>query len=148
MKKMIMNMVLAVALFIGGCAVLDQALVPEEGKIKSDTVRVVDAVAVGLATTGNPYAVPVLAGSTLLSVVAGAYTNMRKKQALADADDKAAQAKIVTESIVMAIEDVSGTDIGQGTIGDIIKGKVEEKLRDNDSYIIGKAIIDALKEGA
>jgi hypothetical protein len=153
MKKMIMSMVLAVALFIGGCATLDTVMVPEEGKVKSDAVVMVEAVAIGLATTGNPYAVPALAGSTIFAVIAGAYTNMRKKQKLADADDKAAQAKIVTESIIMAIEEVTEVPVGgtskQGTtIGDMVKEKVEKNLRDNDAYLIGKAIIEAMKEGA
>jgi hypothetical protein len=149
MKKMIMSMVLTVALFIGGCATLDKAMIPEEGQVKSDTVRVVEAVAVGLASTGNPYAVPALAGSTIFAVIAGAYTNMRKKQKLADANDKAEQAKIVTESIVMAIEEVTKVPVGSGgTIGTVVKEKIEKNLRDNDAYLIGKAIIEALKEGA
>ncbi len=150
MKKFLMSLVLLVGLTVGGCAILDQAFIPEEGQIKSKTVAVVDAVTTGLITTGNPYAVPALAVSTILSIVAGAYTNMRKKQALADADDKAAQAKIVTESVVMAIEEVSGVAIlgGEKNLGDLVKEKVEKNLRDNDAYLIGKAIIEALKESA
>ena len=153
MKKMIMSMVLAVALFIGGCAVLDNAMVPEEGKIKSDTVVMVEAVAKGLVATGNPYAVPALAGSTIFAIIAGAYTNMRKKQALAELGDDKEQIKIVTDSVIKAIEEVSGVAVGGAsldgtTVGDLVKEKVEKNLRDNDVYLIGKAIIEALKEGA
>jgi hypothetical protein len=148
MNKMIMSMVLAVALFIGGCAVMDAALVPEEGRVKTDTQAVLEGVANGLVVTGNPYAVPVLAASTLLSVIAGAYTNMRKKQKLAEAGDKAAQAKVVTESIILAIEEVTEVPISNSgaTIGDLVKEKVEKNLRDNDAFLIGKAIIEAMKE--
>jgi hypothetical protein len=154
MKKKLMTLwvsvIMSIALMVGGCAVLDKTMVPEEGKVKSDAVVMVEAVAIGLATTGNPYAVPALAGSTLFAVIAGAYTNMRKKQKLADADDKAAQAKIVTESIIRAIEEVTEVPIGGtgATIGSMVKEKVEKNLRDNDAYLIGKAIIEAMKEGA
>jgi len=149
MKKFIMGYIVAVALFFGGCAVLDQTMVPEEGKVKSDAVVMVEAVANGLVATGNPYAVPALAGSTIFAIIAGAYTNMRKKQALADADDKAVQAKIVTASVIQAIEEVADvqTNASGGTIGILVKEKVEKNLRDNDAYLIGKAIIEAMKEG-
>ena len=148
MKKMIMASAVSAVLFISGCATLDSVLIPEEGEIKSDTVKMVDAVAGGLAATGNPYAVPALAGSTLISIIAGAYTNMRKKQKLADADDKAAQTKIVTESIIQAIEEAAEIQIAgsEDTLGDVVKNKVEKKLRDNDAFLIGKAIIEAFKE--
>lgn len=127
---------------------MDAAFIPEAGETKSDTVKVVDAVAGGLAATGNPYAVPALAGSTLLSIIAGAYTNMRKKQKLAEAGDKAEQTKVVTESIVKAIEDAQGVVINENgdTVGSVVKEKVEKNLRDNDAYLIGKAIIEAMKE--
>ena len=149
MKKTLMSFVMVIAMFIGGCAVLDQAMLPEEGKVKSDTVVLVEAVAKGLVATGNPYAVPALAGSTIFAIIAGAYTNMRKKQKLSDANDKAAQAKIVTNSVVKAIEEVAGVAIlgGEKNLGDLVKEKVEKNLRDNDVYLIGKAIIEALKEG-
>lgn len=151
MKKMIMSILFTAALFISGCAVLDQAMVPKEGRVKSDAVVMVEAVATGLAVTPNPYAIPALAGSTIFAVIAGAYTNMRKKQALADANDKAAQAKIVTASIVHAIEEVTNVPLGSkggATIGSKVKEKIEKNLRDNDAYLIGKAIIEAMKEGA
>jgi hypothetical protein len=147
MKKMIMSMVLAVALFIGGCAVLDQAMIPEEGQIKSKTVAVVDAVTTGLVTTGNPYAVPALAISTILSIVAGAYTTMRKKQEANKERTKAENYKIVAEAVVTAVEKASGYEVPNvGTVSNIIKDKVEKELRDNDAYLLGRAIIEALKE--
>jgi primosomal protein N' len=123
-------------------------MIPEEGQIKSDTVVMVEAVAKGMAATGNPYAVPALAGSTLFAIIAGAYTNMRKKQKLADADDKALQAAIVTESVVKAIEEAAKVKVGKkgDTVGSLLKAKVEKNLRDNDAYLMGKAIIEAMKE--
>jgi hypothetical protein len=143
-----MVIITLVCLFIGGCAVLDKAMVPEEGKLKSDAVVMVEAVAKGLVATGNPYAVPALAGSTIFAIIAGAYTNMRKKQKLADANDKAKQAAIVTESVIMAIEEVTEVPIGGtgSTVGSLVKEKVEKNLRENDAYLIGKAIIEAMKE--
>jgi hypothetical protein len=145
---MLMSLIVSASLFLGGCAVLDQAMIPEEGQIKSDTVVMVEAVAKGMAATGNPYAVPALAGSTLFAIIAGAYTNMRKKQKLADADDKALQAAIVTESVVKAIEEAAKVKVGKkgDTVGSLLKAKVEKNLRDNDAYLMGKAIIDAMKE--
>jgi hypothetical protein len=73
---------------------------------------------------------------------------MRKKQKLAEAGDKAAQAKVVTESIILAIEEVTEVPISNtgATIGDLVKEKVEKNLRDNDAFLIGKAIIEAMKE--
>lgn len=148
MRNYFLGWVLGVALMFGGCAVLDSVLIPEEGRIKSDTLVVADGVTTGLVVTGNPIAVPALAISGILSVIAGVYTNMRKKQKLVAADDKYNQALIVTEAIVKAIEATASLKIADSkdTIGDIVKAKVEEKLDDKDAYIIGKAIITALKE--
>lgn len=139
--------VLAIAISIGGCAMLDDTLVPEEGQLQSDTVIMVEAIAKGLVATGNPYAVPALAGSTIFAILAGAYTNMRKKQKLADANDKAKQAAIVTGSIVDAIEQVSNVKLDKDgdTIGNVVKAEIGEKLKDNDVFLVGKAIIAAIK---
>lgn len=148
MRNILISLVMTISMFLGGCTVLDQAMLPDEDKLKSDAVVMVEAVAKGLAATGNPYAVPALAGSTIFAILAGAYTNMRKKQKLADANDKAKQAAIVTESVVKAIEESAKVKIGKNgdTVGSLLKEKVEKNLRDNDAYLIGKAIIEAMKE--
>lgn len=127
---------------------MDSVFIPREGEVKSDTIKVVDGTVTGLVATGNPIAVPALALSSILSIFAGVYTNMRKKQKLAGADDKFEQSKIVTEAIVLAIEETSRVKLGDGedTIGNVVKAAVEERLRDKEAYIIGKAIIAALKE--
>lgn len=139
--------VLAIAISVGGCAILDDMLIPEEGQTQSDTVKLVNGVAGVMVTTGTPLAVPALAVSTILTAIAGVYTNMRKKQKLSEADSKAEQAAIVTASIIEAIEQVSNVKIDdkEDTIGNVVKAEVEEKLKDNDIYLIGKAIIAALK---
>jgi hypothetical protein len=145
---MLISFIMVIALFLGGCTMLDQALLPEEGKMRSDTVVMVDALAKGLAATGNPYAVPALAGSTLFAIIAGAYTNMRKKQKLDNAAESAKQSATVTESVIKAIEDASDIKIGKKgqTIGSVVKEKVSKNLRDKDAYLMGKAIIEAMKE--
>ncbi len=148
MKKFYLSWVLGIVLMFAGCAIMDSIFIPEQGEIKSDTVKVVDGVTTGLVATGNPIAVPTLAISGVLSVIAGVYTNMRKKQKLVAADDKYEQTRIVTESIVKAIELASEIKIAGGgeTLGDVIKGNVEALLKDKDAYVIGKTIITALKE--
>jgi hypothetical protein len=152
MRNYFLGIILGVALMFSGCAVMDSILIPEEGRVKSDTVVVVDGVTTGLVATGNPIAVPALALSGILSVVAGIYTNLRKKQKLVAADDKYENTLLITEAIVKAIEETGVIKVGgvtlrgePATIGGIIKDKVESKLKDKDAYVIGKAIITALK---
>ena len=150
MKNYVLTLVCSLALIISGCAVLDSILIPDDGEIKSDTIKIVDGTVGGLAATGNPLAVPALALSSILSIVAGVYTNMRKKQKLIVADDKYNQVRVVAEAIIKAIEEsanvrLDGND-GDLTVGDYVKTKVEKELRNKEAYVIGKAIISALKE--
>jgi hypothetical protein len=146
MKNTILTFVACIVLFVGGCAVLDSVFIPKDGEIKSDTIKVVDGTVGGLAATGNPIAIPALAISSLLSVLAGVYTNLRKKQKLVEADDKYEQTRLITEAIVQAIEESAGVKVGDDdTLGNVVKAAVEEKLKDKDAYLVGKAIISALK---
>jgi hypothetical protein len=149
MNKYLLTLVCSIAMLISGCAVLDSILIPKDGAVKSDTVMIVDGTVGGLAATGNPLAVPALALSTILSIFAGVYTNMRKKQELVVADDKYNQVRIITEAIIQAVEETAKVklydDTGD-TVGSVVKAAVEERLRDKEAYVIGKAIISALKE--
>lgn len=155
MKKFLMGLIVTVSLFIGGCATLDSILIPEEGMEKPKAVVVAEGVTGVLAATGNPYAVPALAGSTIISIIAGAYTTMRKKQEVQaemrrtkGAWDKVREYKTVAEAVVGAVEEAKNVRIDDKgkTIGDYVKTKVEKNLRNKDAYLIGKAIIEAMKE--
>lgn len=146
--------VLAIAISVGGCAVLDDMLIAPEGQAQSDTVKLVNGVAGVMVATGTPLAVPALAISTILTAIAGVYTNMRKKQKLSEADSSLTEAdrkyqdvRTVVETIIEAIEATQDVKLSKSgtTLGELIKGKVKEDLISKDALTVGRAIIDAIK---
>ena len=111
--------------------------------------NIIPAVAAGAgaaAAAGLPWAAIVLLATNVVSVVVGIYKNHRKNIVIDEQDELYINTKVTTRAIIEAIEDVGGIKVSEEeTIGGIIKGKVEEKLKDKDYYLIGKAVITALK---
>jgi len=148
MKKIVVTVLLVNILFIASCATLDSMFLPKEDGSPSDTMNTVNDVNNAAVAVGGPYAIPVLAVTNLISIIAGVYTNARKKQLITKKDDVAEQTTIVVEAIVKAIEDSDTVVIDDNgtTVKDVIKEKVTDKLQKQGAYKIGKAIIDAIKD--
>ena len=154
MKKALAIIVLSCILFVTSCAALDSVFLPNEDGTPSDTMQGVQSVGAAAAAVGGPYALPVLAVTNLLTIIAGFYTNARKKQVITNKDEQLDETEklyenvqTVVEAIVKAVEDSDSVVIDDEgtTVKDVIKEKVADKLAKSDAYTIGKAIIDAIK---
>ena len=152
-KMLIVMVCLLVAgcLFITGCDLWQQAADPNSGlNVGVDTtsavVPIIAGAAVAAAVAGFPWAATVLLVTNIVSVVIGTYKNHRKNIVIGEQNEKYTNTKVTTKAIIEAIEAVGAVEInGGGTVSDVVKTKVEEKLKDKDAYLIGKAIITALK---
>ena len=138
-----------------GCEGLFQEVVdPNSGlNVGVDiTSEIIPAIAIGATTaiaTGLPWAAIVLLVTNVASVIVGVYKNYRKNIIIGEQDSLYINTKETTKAIIEAIEDVGGITTpgatGGDTIGDVVKNKIEEKLKSKDYYLVGKAIITALK---
>ena len=151
-KIMIMMLLCMSFAFLGCNELIQEAADPNSGlNVGVDAVsNIIPAVAAGAgaaAAAGLPWAAIVLLATNVVSVVIGTYKNHRKNIVIDEQDELYINTKVTTRAIIEAIEDVGGMTVSGGseTVGDVIKGKVEEKLKDKDYYLIGKAIITALK---
>jgi hypothetical protein len=147
MRKYLLSFVAGMILLVAGCAALDNFFLPNEDGSPSDSMQVVENIEDAAGAVGGPYALPVLAVTNLLTILGGVYTNMRKKQEIVKKDDVYEQTVIIMEAIINAVEDTDEVVLnGEGTtVGDVVKSKVTDRLKEEDIYKVGKALIDVLK---
>lgn len=144
-KKWIVALVLC--LLVAGCEDVAQMVVdPNSGlNVGVDAVsEVLPAVTIGATTaagSGVPWAPVVLLVTNIAAGLIAAYKNHQKNVT----EDKYENVAVTTKAIVDAVEAVSEIKHEDTTVGDIIKAKVEDKLKDKDYYLIGKIVIDTLK---
>lgn len=147
MKKFVVMLLLAVILLIQGCAALDALVMDDRGNVKEQITDTTNAgVELGAAVaTVNPVGYIISGVSGVIAALAGAYAEMRRKQANT-ANDSLDQTKVVLDALVKAIEDTAEIQVTEDkTVKDLVKEKVTDKLHDKDFYKIGKAIIEAIK---
>ena len=147
MKLSLWVVVSILLLVVAGCAALDQVFLPHADGTPSDTVTAVDQFGKEIVASGVPWAAPVAGICTIFGLIAGVYGKMRGQQAAA-VSDKNAQLIAVADAVVNAIEAISPVviDAKGTTVGDILKPEVKKNLQDRDMYIVGKALITALKK--
>lgn len=151
MKNLIVALLLCLLVAgVAGCELAGQVVDPNSSlNVAVDTAaKIAPAVAAGAgaaAAAGFPWAACVLLVTNIVSVAIGVYKNHQKNITIGEQDSKYNNTKVTTKAIVEAIEAVGEIDHEDTTVGDIIKEKVEEKLKDKDYYLIGKAVITALK---
>lgn len=146
----IMAMVFIAMILFSGCEAMDNFAIDGADGMPSKLDQVGGAAATAgsaLGTAGLPWGWIMASIGGACTSIAGIYENMRKKQQLATADDKAAQTEIIMRAIIDAVETSQGVQVSEdGTnIGDIVKRIVEDNLKENDMYQVGKAVIAALK---
>lgn len=143
----LMCLLVAGGLFLAGCEdVWEVAADPNSavnvGAEAADKVLPVVAVAAAAAgAAGLPWAPIILLVTNVLSALLLVYKNHQKNVTA----DKYENVRVTTEAIVDAITEVSKVKHEGGTVGGVVKAKIEEKLKDKDAYLIGKIVIDTLK---
>lgn len=148
MNRKLLALVLLLSIFIGGCAALDNFFLNEDGTVKADIDKFVDGVegagaAVGAVGVPIGYVVSGIAAS--VGSLLGVYAKMRKGQQ--EAEDAGAETRVVLKAVVEAIEATKDVRIEPDgpTLEEMVKKLVKEKLSEKDAYLIGKALIAALK---
>jgi hypothetical protein len=147
MKKYLLGLIAGTILMIAGCAAMDNFFLPNEDGSPGSSMQVVEDVENAAGAVGGPYALPVLAVTNLLTILGGAYTNMRKKQEIVKKDDVYEQTVVIMEAVINAVEDSEAVVLDEEgtTVGDVVKSKVTDRLKEEDIYKVGKALIDVLK---
>jgi len=136
-------------LLIAGCDSLTRSVADPNSSLNTavNTVGgIAPAVGAGATATGTPIGMLIGLITTIVATVIGVYNNHKKKIVIGGKDSELNNITTTTKAIVDAIEALSDIPVGSGeTIGDVVKSKVSENLKDKEAYKIGKAIIAGLK---
>ena len=104
--------------------------------------------AVGVAGAVFPWGWVVGAITAAVSSIIGIYKNYRKNLIIAEQDENYTNLEQTAAVVVKTIKVIDNipidTETGE-TIGDAVKGRVKEELKDKEIYQIAKAIISGLK---
>lgn len=157
MKQKILMWSVLLLLFVAGCGEFNRQVVdPNSGLNQAVTTveHVAPVVGAGAAASGLPIGWIVASVAGALSSLIAVYKNHQKKLIIdKDIDyenglnEDLANIEITTSSIVDAIEAVANAEMKDGKLlGDVVKARVENELKDNEAYRVGKAIIAGLKE--
>ena len=152
-RKRLLTIAALSIITIGGCdAFYRQSADPNSNLSKTLTTveTAADAAAkagAAAGTAGIPYGWIVAAIGTALSSAIGAYKNKTKNKIIADEASKYIDLETTARGVIAAVEAVKNTPAtADKTVGEIIKSEVEDQLKNREAYLIGRAIINALKQ--
>jgi len=143
MKKWIITICLMGVTLVGCEQLYNQAGDPNSPlNVVADTVAAVAPAVTGVITAtaaSTPWGAITLIGLNILTVVVAAYKNHKKNLVIGEKDEEFQNVETVTKFMVDVVENLP--DETQAKFKELIGSK----LKDNDFYKIGKAIISGLK---
>lgn len=102
------------------------------------------------AHVAGPYGWIVGIVATAITASIGTYKSYRKNITIDEEKTKYSNIEVASKAVVDVIEDLSKIALPddkfpESSIGELVKNRVEAKLKDKDIYKIGKAVIAGLK---
>lgn len=148
MRKFVIISILVFVTLLAGCEVLDGLMMASDPNSMAPMEQVGAIAQKGgavAATVGFPWGIVVSSVGSAVGGICAVYTNMRKKQKATE--DKSKDIEAALSAVIEAVEASKDVVVKEdGTkVDQIIKKLVKEKLEEKHIYVIGKAIISAIK---